>query len=171
MAKEDQPWDKVLESRLDKIDKQYTTDKWPATEETRRAYQQDIDNVQMDMDQLMKGHRQGELEQFDRNFKDRVSSRMDAEERKFWTSSTTPEDQVRIREARATEHTAIIRDEYRKTPQYEKEQREIIEFQDKRDAQILDRLHDHHDKMDTRFGFQRDREDRADLEDQNDRER
>jgi hypothetical protein len=161
VASDEAAYKKELNRDLDMIANRYTTDRYPATEDTQRSFQQDLDLLHADYSKRMQDQSTGERGQLDRDFKEAAERKLNDQERSQWPKARTDDDLWRIRSATVSQREDLQSPDpqYRTSPAYLEKMDRLTKLQDKRNVEIGERFQKAHDDLNDRFGFTRDRVD------------
>lgn len=152
-------WKIELRKELVKIVEHFTTDRYPSTVETQRAYEQRLNMLQDQTFDDLRIRHEGEDAQFREDFKRQQLQALNQEERESWKHARTALDQAALRAGQLGDRQALERGDFRDSAEY-KERREELQLRQNDDfervkvafAQVEDGLNE-------RFGFTRQRED------------
>jgi hypothetical protein len=155
---DDWDWKFSLREDLTRVVEHYTTDRYPATQETQRAYEQRLAYMERDYSNDLDKLFSGERKQFDRDYAQQRLDQLNEQERQALGRARTPEDQLAIREGQRGERDALAHGDYRESNDYQSKLRQLGERQDA-DREQMDRAFRQVESgLNERFGFERDRD-------------
>lgn len=164
MAESERPWSKDLRANLEKVLEHYTPDRYPATIDTQRDYDQMLYQIAEKYSDRLENLAKERRHDYREDYPKREIQRLDAEERKAWDGVTKDETYWAIRDAQLPERKAIERGEFTESERF-KEGMNTLAEQHTQDQQKADRAFDQVTSiLDERFGLSREREQERDYD-------
>lgn len=155
---EDWDWKASLRDDLKQVAEHYSADRYPATQETQRDYEQRLAYMERDYSNDLDKYFAGERKQFDRGYRQEILDELNAQEREALERARTPKDQLAIREGQRGEREALERGDYRQSDDYKAQMQELIERQASDRDRADQAFRQVEEGLNERFGFYRDRD-------------
>ena len=161
MAPEEPEWKQDLSRDLKEIANRYTVDRHPATEETQRAYQDELARLEISYQDRLDKEDRAEQRGYDNGYRLRELGQLNDQERASWPGARSNDDLFAIREGQRGEREDLSGEKpspaYRQTQEYRDGMQQLVTEQAYQRDRMDQAFRTVESGLDERFGFTRDR--------------